>query len=504
MASMPRIANTVVRAILAAASLVWMLISEPIYPAVAQQESVTTYHGDKARQGNFVVPGLTWDKARLGHPDPTLSAQFAGHVYAQPLYWRSAGSEAGILIVATEEDSVLAIDAATGKIVWQKSLGTPVSRDDLPCGNIDPLGITGTPVIDPRTQVIYLDAAMHSRSGPRHKVFALSLRDGSTIAGWPVDVAEALRAVGQRFDPATQGERGALTILGDRVYVPFGGNYGDCGTYHGWVVGIGTGNPTDVKVWRTRALAGGIWAPGGISSDGRSLYVATGNTIDAAQWGDGEAIIRLAPDLGHSLREEDYFAPSNWHELDDRDADLGGTGPLPFEIDSGSTAEARIIALGKDGRAYVLDRNRLGGIGGELAANTVSGGPIITGPAAYSTARSEFIAFGGDGADCPHERGDLTVLKISRGDRPRISTAWCGAVGGLGAPIVTTTDGQANPIVWILGAEGDDRLHGFRGDTGEPLFRSERLRGLRHFQTLIAAHGHLYVASDGRIFAFAF
>lgn len=501
---MPRIANIVVRGILAAASLSWMLTSGPINTAVAQQASVTTYHGDPARHGNFIVPGLTWDKARFGYLDPTFNARFPGHVYAQPLYWWPVGSKAGILIVATEEDGVLAIDAATGKIVWQKSLGRAVSRDELPCGNIDPLGITGTPVIDPRTRVIYLDAAVHSPSGPRHKIFALSLRDGSTIGGWPVDVAEALRAVGQRFDPAAQGERGALTILGDRVYVPFGGNYGDCGTYHGLVVGIATGNPMDVKAWRTRARAGGIWAPGGISSDGKSLYVATGNTIDAAQWGDGEAIVRLAPELGHSLREEDYFAPSNWHELDDRDADLGGTGPLAFDIGNGNTAEARIIALGKDGRAYVLDRNRLGGIGGELAAVTVSTGPVITAPAAYSVARSALIAFGGAGSGCPDEPGGVTVLKIDAGDRPAISTAWCGSVGGWGAPIVTTTDGQANPIVWSLGAEGDDRLHGFRGDTGEPLFRSERLQGLRHFQTLIAAHSHLYVAADGRIFAFAF
>jgi len=500
---MSRISNIVGR-ILAAASLSWMLVSEPTAPAVAQQTSVTTYHGDPARRGNFVVPGLTWDKARLGHPDDTFKARFAGHVYAQPLYWRSARTEAGILIVATEDDSVLAIDAATGKLVWQKSLGTPVSRDDLPCGNVDPVGVTGTPVIDSRTQIIYLDAAVRGPSGPRHKVFALSLNDGSTIAGWPVDVAEALRAVGQRFDPATQGERGALTILGDTVYVPFGGNYGDCGTYHGWVVGISAGNPTDIKAWRTRAPAGGIWAPGGISTDGKSLYVATGNTIDATQWSDGEAIIRLAPALGHSIREQDYFAPSNWHELDDGDADLGGTGPLLFDIGSGSTAAARIIALGKDGRAYVLERNHLGGIGGELAASSVATGRIITAPAAYPEARSELIAFAGDGSDCPDQGGDLTVLRIGAGDPPRISTAWCGAVRGLGAPIVTTTGGQANPIVWILGAGGDDRLHGFRGDTGEPLFLSERLRGLRHLQTLIAANSHLYVAADGRILAFAF
>ena len=73
-----------------------------------------------------------------------------------------------------------------------------------------------------------------------------------------------------------------------------------------------------------------------------------------------------------------------------------------------------------------------------------------------------------------------------------------------GSPIATTTDGHPNPIVWILGAEGDNRLHAFRGDTREPLYASEPLSGLRHFQTLIAIQDHLYVAADGRIYAFRF
>jgi hypothetical protein len=71
---------------------------------------------------------------------------------------------------------------------------------------------------------------------------------------------------------------------------------------------------------------------------------------------------------------------------------------------------------------------------------------------------------------------------------------------------VTTTDGRSNPIVWILGAEGDGRLHGYRGDTGEPLFTGgpgEAMSGLRHFQTLLAAGDWLYVGADGRLYAFS-
>jgi len=87
---------------------------------------------------------------------------------------------------------------------------------------------------------------------------------------------------------------------------------------------------------------------------------------------------------------------------------------------------------------------------------------------------------------------------------PAIATAWCSAVDGRGAPIVTTTDGSSNPVVWMLGAEGDDRLYAFRGDTGERLFTSAPMRGLRHFETLIATPQRLYIAGDNAVYAFAF
>ena len=129
---------------------------------------------------------------------------------------------------------------------------------------------------------------------------------------------------------------------------------------------------------------GGIWAPGGIASDGRSLFVATGNTMDARRWSDGEAVFRLAPDLAHSNRPQDYFAPSDWRALDQRDADLGGTNPLPLNLPAATPgARALVLALGKDARAYLLDRGNLGGIGGSLLAETVATGPIRTAASAY-------------------------------------------------------------------------------------------------------------------------
>jgi hypothetical protein len=110
---------------------------------------------------------------------------------------------------------VQALDAATGRRLWNRPLGAPASRGELGCGNISPLGITGTPVIDPGTQAIYVAAVVGGASGVRHLVFALALKDGASLPGWPVDIADALKRYGQAFNARDQNQRGALTTLDD-------------------------------------------------------------------------------------------------------------------------------------------------------------------------------------------------------------------------------------------------------------------------------------------------
>lgn len=484
------------------AVMVLLLVSLEARAASATSETLS-YHADSSRRGQFVAAALSWNRARDLHLDPAFHPHIAGHVYAEPLYFRDS-SGPGMLLVATENDTVYALDASSGTTLWQRTLGRPVRLEELPCGNINPLGITGTPVIDVARHAVYLDAMMRDpRSGaPTHELFALALANGSTLPGWPVDVAALLRRQGFAFDPSTQNQRGALIVVGKRVYVPYGGNSNDCGRYHGWVIGVSLENPQQFVSWHTRAQGGGIWAPGGIASDGKGLYFATGNTMGARTWGDGEAVFRLPPSLVFADASTEFFAAKNWRQLNAEDADLGGTAPVLF--DAGGRHYA--LALGKDGNAYLLDRDNLGGFGASVVSERVSSWHIITAAAEYPAAEGAMIALEAPGSDCPTPaaQGDLTVIEVSAGARPALTTAWCGAVSGRGAPIVTTTDGRHDPIVWVLGAQGDERLHGFQGDDGRALFVSQILPGLREFATPTVTRHRLYVGADDTVYAFAF
>jgi outer membrane protein assembly factor BamB len=473
--------------------------------AAPASESVIMYHNSLDRHGDYIVPGLTLSAAANMHMDKRFQAKVSGHIYAQPLFWKpSTGNDE--VIAATESNIVYALDAKTGATVWQTPLAKNARLTELPCGNIDPIGVTGTPVIDPQAGVLYLDALTTSGKAVRHLLYALSLADGSIVAHWPLDVEAALKALGVKFSSAAQGERSALLFFGGYLYVNFGGNFGDCGTYHGTVIQVQTSTPSIVASWATRANGGGIWAQGGIAGDGKSLFLTTGNTFGATKWSDGEAIIRLQPGLKHSKNKKDFFAPTNWMELDNTDLDLGGTEALPLNIAVPNAPPAkRVLALGKDGNAYLADRTNLGGIGGQLAELSVSIQSIRTAAAVYSTSAGTSVAFTNAGSsNCSGT--SMTMLGIAASGSQPITELWCTAFNGGGSPIITTTDGTTSPIVWVVGAEGDNVLHGFDATNGNVVFsgNNEVMNGLHHFQTIMVADRRFYVAADGTVYAFAF
>ena len=233
--------------------------------------------------------------------------------------------------------------------MWSKKVGAPVKLTNLPCGNIDPLGITGTPVIDGATRTIFADAMTTPDGGAtkKHPITALSVDTGETRPGFPIAVAAVVKSGNLSFDSAIQNQRGALVIAGGTLYVPYGGHYGDCGAYHGWVVGVPLANPAAVRAWATFGQGGGSWAPGGLSSAGTAVFLSTGNTFGAPTWPGGEAVIRLGAGPVFSNATADYFAPTDWKALDAGDVDIGGSGPLLFDL-PGATPSKLAVALGKN------------------------------------------------------------------------------------------------------------------------------------------------------------
>src|SRR5579872_1339717 len=149
--------------------------------------SVTLFHKNPTRDGVYVDAKFNKAALMTVHRDTTFSPTVTGSVYAQPLYLANGPSGGEEFFVATEQNHVVAIDA-TGKVVWDKTFGAPATSG-LPCGNINPLGITGTPVIDSTASppIIYFDTMT---TGPKHMIHAVSLKDGMTEQpGFPVDVS---------------------------------------------------------------------------------------------------------------------------------------------------------------------------------------------------------------------------------------------------------------------------------------------------------------------------
>ncbi|HTB60421.1 MAG TPA: PQQ-binding-like beta-propeller repeat protein [Polyangia bacterium] len=499
--------------------------------------SVLQHHNDLARDGLYLDPALT-RAAVIGAADggvgglrlePSFAqANVVGQVYAQPLYLAGSGSTPDLVIVATEMNNVYAFDAATGTQVWTKStetLGMPATTaGDLPCGNITPnVGVTGTPVIDGATRTLYLDAmSIDTATGARvveHKVHALDAATGNERSGWPVDLNSTATSGETTFDSELQNQRGALTLVGGKVLVPFSGHVGDCAGYHGWVVGVSTSGTPTVTAWATRAIAGGIWGASGIASDGTSIYFATGNSKSSADapgvtssgdnggsWGDSETVYKFPLSLTppQMTATTEYFVPGDWIALDDADADMGGTSPILVNV-PGANPSNLVVALGKNNYAYLLDRANLGGMDATpIATVRASVAAIINAAVAYTTRGGTYVVLSGRGYTCPTgQSGGLTALKISATTPPTLSTAWCGAPMGSSSPTVSQSEsGGSDTIVWVVGS--DNYLHGLDGDTGASVFAGgpTALAPVQTIQVPIVANGRIFVASNSQIYAF--
>lgn len=303
--------------------------------ATSQNTDWTMYHRDLARTG--YVPGL---------PDPqhltsAWHTKLDGAVYAEPLVVGNS------VLVATEGNTIYSLDRQSGQVQWKVNFGAPVPLSTLPCGNIDPLGITGTPVYDPATGLVFAVAEV---SGPAHILVGVDAKTGEVKLRRPADPPG--------ITPATQLQRTALALYNNTVYWGYGGQYGDCGHYYGWVVGAHTtGNDPLLAYHVPVDNEGGIWAPPGPVIDAAGhLFVSVGNSDrTSGEWDDSDSVLRLSPDL----KREDGFAPKQWAQDNSRDLDLSSLAPvlLPDNL---------LFIAGKSGFGYLLHRDALGGVGGEI------------------------------------------------------------------------------------------------------------------------------------------
>src|SRR5579864_2042593 len=393
------------------------------------------YHRDASRSGaGPAEPALT-------NPVVAWRAPVDADVYASPLI------VAGHVIVATENNTVYSLDVFTGSVIWKSHLGDPVDASSLPCGDIRPVsGITGTPAIDPAGGRLYVVAYLQ---GHHHVLFAISLVDGAVVFQQDVDPVGSL--------PLVQQQRGALAIGSGHVYVPLGGMYGDCGQYHGYVVAVPLGGGPAPAYRVPSAREAGIWSAMGVTIDGSGdVYFVTGNGASTASFDYSDSVIELSPDL---QAVKSYFAPSNWRALSAGDVDLGALGATVVP------AAGAVLAVGKDGVAYLMSAGQLGGIGGSSARLDLCGG-------AYGgTAVVDSTVY------VPCTDG-LYAIAVSAGS---VSVRWHQAGVRLGSPIISAG------AVWAIDASSAT-LFALDPATGAVRY-STGLGAAAHFSTPAATDG---------------
>jgi outer membrane protein assembly factor BamB len=410
-----------------------------------------TYHADPTRGGEDTADGAFGSVARAW-TSPALD----GQLYAQPIL------DGTTVIVATENDTLYGFDATYGGMLWSRHVGTPVNQAaNLPCGNINPLGITSTPVLDPATHTIFaLAERVPAGGGVEHVLVAVNTGDGHLVAERVMDPAG--------MDPVVQQQRGALMLAGGTVYVPYGGLAGDCGNYSGWVVGTAESLGGPLSVWQSPGLGEGIWEPAGVSGDSAgNLYAATGNAKTASPCNGGNTVFKL----NGSLQQVGAFADPNCVSDNSSDSDMGSAGALLLP-------DGSLFVLGKQHTAYVVSqasmaqRNTLGSVCFSIGADAYSAGRIF--------------------APCLDGSG-VVALNYNSADGG-LSVAWHGPGDANGPPIV------AGGYVWVT-AYGTGKLYALNPADGA-VVSWWATPAMDHFASPSAGGGRVFLGAGTQLLAF--
>jgi outer membrane protein assembly factor BamB len=417
--------------------------------ALATSAGWPTYDHDGARSGLS-----TSTPAFGGKLDRSWTRTVSGDVYAQPLV------VGGKVVVATEADEVYDLSETTGRVAWRRTLASAVPGG-LPCGNILPTGITGTPVADVAANRLFV-VTFSTTGGYHHTLWALDLTTGRTVWDRTIDVPGT--------DTLAEQQRGALTLLDGRVYVPFGGLYGDCSDYKGRVASVeeATGDAF-ISFTTANQRQAGLWSPPGPAVRANSLYVATGNGTPYDQVDDSDSVLRLSP----KLALVDRFTPTNYVSLSTDDLDLGSTSPVLLP-------DGLVFEAGKQGVGYLLDGTHLGGTGGQLASAQACdggfGGAAVDGDTLFLSCFNQLAAIG--------------ITPPTGGHRAALRVEWRAPIGA-GPPII------AGGIVWDVTRQ--NQLVGLRPATGHQVVAITTGAVVTSFPTLSASGSRLFVPEGNQV-----
>lgn len=343
----------------------------------------TTYHYDVERTGwNSAETALTQANVASSSFGELFSTAVDSDVFAQPLYVSGVSIPGDgthdVVYAATENDSVYAIDAQTGAVLWHQNYANssnglePVPLGDVSCGFVRPAyGITGTPVIDRSSSTIYFvtTARQTTGSGAYHQyLHAADMTTGIDRPGSPVDIQGSTQSAYpalSTFDAHWQMQRPGLLLRNGVLYVGFG-SYCDLheSTVHGWIFAYSAKSLEQLELFNTSPggadALGSLWAGGyGIASDPAGhVYFATGNGDFNANKGGplwGDTVLKMNPELGVL----DYFTPYNQAFMRENDQDLGSGGPMVLPTQSGGIPNL-VVEVGKTRELYLLDRNGMG------------------------------------------------------------------------------------------------------------------------------------------------
>jgi hypothetical protein len=393
-------------------ALFWMLL---VLACSTRAQNVTTQHNDIGRTGAYTnETSLTPSNVNASNFGKVFYYVVDGYVYAQPLYVANvtmgagtpqAGTKHNVVFIATEHDSVYAFDAdtnlgANGKPLWQITLldsahgagpnAISVPSIDFNYTDLVPeIGITGTPVIDPSANILYVVGKTKESGTYIYRLHALDITTGAEKPGSPVALSGSVPGNGSsslngvlQFNPKFQLQRPGLLLLNGIVYIGFAAQYGTSASWHGWIFGYNGATLQQTGLWSSSPNGNGasIWnSGGGLAADvpdathpfGR-MFIPTGNgNYSAAIPYDNSmnyaiSILRLdlakgVPTMNsNGVQVGDVFTPFDEAKLNASDADQtsGGAVVLP---DQPSGIKHPLVQVGKSGRIYILDRDNMGG-----------------------------------------------------------------------------------------------------------------------------------------------